>query len=643
MDTKFLCDDYNCGDDFYNFVNYNWVKTTLIPDEYQRWGTFQILRENTSNNLEFIIKKSLVSSNTNYQKLGILYSQLIDIKNKNNPSNLWNIQKILADIESCDTIEQLFDEIFKLDLEIGINNIINILIQPCFLNPSINIIHLSSGGLGLPDRSYYLDENKQSIRDEYIKFIREYSLLFNKNIDPEVVFNLEKKLAEKTYTNIQNRNPELQNNLTTWNDLILKCPNLIFIYKLFQITNKTPGTINNVNPTYTQFINEMIGTIPISSWKQYFIFKIILEFSKFLGDDVNKYYFNFFEKVLSGTIKNKSISKQAIEIIDLSLGELLGKLYVENYFNSESKELTITIFNYIKNELNDYLTNNNWMEPITKVKAIEKLNKMNIKIGYPDKYFKNYDKLDISISNSLIKNIFNIKKFNIDYKLKKIYEPVNRYLWNMNPQTVNAYYSPSMNEIVFPAAILQKPIFSLDQDIASNFGSFGMAIGHEITHGFDDQGSKFDSKGRLSDWWTPKDKVKYQELIDIIKKQYAQYSIENHPINSELTLGENIADIGGISLSFKALQTYLRDNPELNIRIDDMIPEKRFFINYAVLWKSKARKEDVIKRLNIDPHSPPEFRVNGVIRNLDQYYEIFNIKPHNKLYLEPNQRAKIWS
>jgi len=642
MDATFLCHDYNCGDDFYNFVNYNWIENTKIPDEHQQWSTFQTLIENTNMNLELIIKKSFYSHNKNYQKLGILYNQLINETNKNNPSNLWNIQKIIADIESCDTINELLHKIFNLDLNIGINNIINLSIQPCFLNPSVNIIHLNPGELGLPDKSYYFDKDKQFIRDEYIKFIREYSLLFNKNIDPKVVYNLEKKLAEKTYTNIQKRNPELQNNLTTWDNLISKCPNLIFIYTIFQQTNKTPGIINNINPLYTQLINEMINYVSISSWKQFFIFKIILEFNKFLGQDITNCYFNFYEKILSGTIKNKSDSKQAIEFIDNNLGELLGKLYIDNYFNIESKKLAYNIFNFIKNELNNYLMYNDWMEDITKLKALEKLNKMTIKIGYPDKYFKDYDKLDINISNSLLKNIFNIKKFNIDFKLKKLYEPVNKYLWYMNPQSVNAYYSPSMNEIVFPAGILQKPIFSLDQDIASNFGSFGMIIGHEITHGFDDQGSKFDSKGRLNNWWTPKDKAKYQKLINIIRKQYAQYSIENYPINSDLTLGENIADIGGLSLSFKALKTYLKTYPEQNIYINSLTPEKRFFINYAILWKTKSRKEDIIRKLNTDPHSPPEIRVNGVIRNIDYYYEIFDIKPHNKLYLDPDQRAKIW-
>jgi putative endopeptidase len=640
MDINLLCADYKPGDDFYNFVNYNWINSIQIPYEYQSWGSFEILRENNITKIELIIKESVFSTNKNYQKLGIIYNQLIN--DKNNSSNLLNIQKILADIESCDNISELLDKIFNLDLEFGINNIINLQIQPCFLNPSMNIIHLNSGGLGLPDKSYYFDKDKQIIRDEYIKFIREYSLLFNKDINPEVVYDLEKKIAAQTYTNVQKRNPELQNNLTSCNDLISKCPNLIFMYKIFKKTNKVPGTINNINPSYTQNINDMIGSIHISLWKQFFIFKIIIEFNKILNNDINKCYFNFYEKILSGTVQNKTDSKHAVEFINDNIGELLGKKYVEKTFNSESKVLAYKIFKYIKNELNNYLIHNDWMEIVTKAKAINKLNKMNIKIGYPDRYFKDYDKLDICIKNSLLKNFFNIKKFNIYYELKKLYEPVNRYLWSMDPQTVNAYYSPSMNEIVFPAAILQKPIFSLDQDIASNFGSFGTIIGHEITHGFDDQGSKFDSKGKLINWWTPKDKTKYQELINVIRKQYAQYSLENYKVNSDLTLGENIADIGGINLSCKALQKYLTNHPKQNIQINNLIPHKRFFINYAILWKGKTRKKEMIKRLNTDPHSPPEFRVNGVIRNIDQYYEVFNIKPHNKLYLEPVQRAKLW-
>jgi predicted metalloendopeptidase len=643
MDTKFLCDDYNCGDDFYNFVNNNWIKSTNIPDEYQSWGTFQILRENTSINLEKLIIKSNSSTNKNYQKLGLIYKQLIDGENKTSPYNYWNIQKILAEIESCVTISELLYKVFDLDLNFGINMMINLSIQPCFLNSSINIIHISSSGLGLPDKSYYLDTDKQSIREEYLKFIKDYSLLFNKNINPDIVFNLEHKIATKTYSSVQKRNPDLQNNLTTWDDLITKCPNLIFMYKLFERTNKKPGIINNTNPVYTQFINDMIDVVPVSSWKQFFIFKIIIEFNNFLGDNIKQCYFNFYERLLSGTKKMKTESKLAVDFINGNLGELLGQLYVENYFNSESKTLALNIFKYVRNELKNYLTSNDWMENVTKSKAIQKLDSMNIKIGYPDKYFKDYDKLYINESNSLIQNILIIRKFNIKYKIEKLYEPVNKFTWGMNPQSVNAYYSPSMNEIVFPAGILQKPIFSIGQDIASNFGGFGMVIGHEITHGFDDQGSKFDYKGRLNNWWTFNDKIKYKQKIDLIRKQYAKYKIEDQYINSNLTLGENIADIGGLSLSYNALCSYMKYNPNENIIINGLNSKKRFFINYAILWKSKARKEDIIKKLNTDPHSPPEFRVNGVIRNIDAFYEIFDIKSDNKLYLEPDSRAKIWS
>jgi putative endopeptidase len=643
MENKFLSDDSACGDDFYYFVNSDWIKSTQIPDEYQRWGTFQILRENTSNNLEKLSIESISSSNQNYQKIGIIYNQLVKSYTSPNPCDFWYIQKILFDIENSFSIDELLDKIIEYDLEFGINNFINISIQPAFLDSSTNIFYLTSGGLGLPDRSYYLDEDKQHIREAYINFIRDYSLLFNKNIDPNVVFNLEKKLAEKFYTNVQMRNPELLNNLTTWDDLVLKCPNLKYLSKIFEISNKKPGPVNNTNPDYIQFINDIINKIPISTWKQYLIFKIILEFNRFLGLEIRQCYFNFYEKILSGTKKMRTYSKETIDFIDNSIGELLGKMYVEKYFDRNSKKLALKIFQYIKKELLNYLTNNDWMEEITKIKAIEKLNKMNIKIGYPDKYFKDYNKLEIKQSHSLIKNILNIRKFNIEFKISKLYEPVNKYLWNMNPQAVNAYYSPSMNEIVFPAGILQKPIFSIEQDIASNFGGFGMVIGHEITHGFDDQGSKFDSNGSLNEWWTTNDRKKYLKKIETIKRQYSLYSVENQQINTNLTLGENIADIGGLALSYNSLISYLKKNPTENININNLTPEKRFFINYAILWKTKARKEDILKKLNTDPHSPPEFRVNGVIRNIDSFYEIFKINESNKLYLEPNLRAKIWS
>jgi putative endopeptidase len=282
--------------------------------------------------------------------------------------------------------------------------------------------------------------------------------------------------------------------------------------------------------------------------------------------------------VLHGVKTMKPKWEQSIEMIDRNLGELAGKIYTDKYFSQESKNKAMTIFGYIKKELKEYLKNNNWMEKSTKIEALKKLNKMKIKIGFPDSYEKDYTKLFIDSNNTLLQNIQIIKKFNNNYKLARLYQPANRDLWFMNPHSVNAYYSPSYNEIVFPAGILQKPFFSIEQNMASNFGGFGMVIGHEITHGFDDMGCKFDSYGNLKNWWTPNDFKKYNMMADIIKSQYRKYKIEGEYINPELTLGENMADIGGLGLSYNAYMRYLEDYPKENTKEN----KKEFYYNFLV-------------------------------------------------------------
>jgi putative endopeptidase len=336
------------------------------------------------------------------------------------------------------------------------------------------------------------------------------------------------------------------------------------------------------------------------------------------------------------------------------MGELVGKLYIDNYFKSDSKEKANELFIYIKNELEHYLKTNDWMEPQTKIKALDKLNKMNIKIGYPEKLEYDWELLKILDSNSFLENIILLKKFNNQMVLKKLYEKLNRDTWAMPAHVINAYYSPTLNEIVFPAGILQKPFFSVDQEPALNFGGIGMVIGHEITHGFDDQGSKYDSDGNLNNWWTPSDYEKYKNKTNIIKEQYNQYEIDGNKVNGQLTLGENIADIGGLALSYKAFIKYINRN-QTKSKTDskyqilytqndyDYTPKQKFFLNYANIWKMKSTKEDALNRLVIDPHAPPIYRVNGVVRNLDDFYEAFNINPSNQLYLNPELRAKIWS
>ena len=334
---------------------------------------------------------------------------------------------------------------------------------------------------------------------------------------------------------------------------------------------------------------------------------------------------------------------RSIEFTENLLGKLLGQLYVKRYFDKKSKLKVIQMINYIKKELNNILLNNDWMAEETKKKAIEKLNKMNVKIGYSDTDEINYDLLDVSEKNHLLINLINIRSFNNNHRIKKLYEPLNKNQWFMNYHQVNAYYSPSLNEIVFPAGILQSPFFSLSQNMGFNFGGIGSIIGHEITHGFDDQGSKYDGDGNLNNWWTKEDFIKYKAKTNIVKKQYSEYEILGKKINGDLTLGENIADIGGVYISLKAFERYLKDHPKDNVKINNFTPKQLFFINYANIWKSKSTDEEIKRKLIVDPHSPPIFRVNGVLRNIDDFYKEFEIKETDTLYLKYNLRVKIFS
>ncbi len=638
------CNDFKCGDDFYNYVNNEWISNTKIPDDFQRWGVFQILQDHTLNKIKKILETSDEKLHGDFKKLKIIYNQVFDYEKRSDPSNIFFIQKIFDQINSCVNVDELFKLMFNYELDFNISFPVNIVITSNLKDANEVILHIGSGGLGLPDRDYYFLESKETIRNHYKKFIKNYSQLFGLILDPETIFNLEKKLAEKTFTRVQKRIPELGDNLTTWAELIKKVPNLKYMEKIFEKANKTPAKINILNPGYIQFINDLIHLTNINDWKQYFCLKIMLTVNNCLSEKIEKTYWDFYSSVISGTEKMKPIWKRALEHTEKLLGELLGKFYVENYFDKKSKEKAIQIFKYIKSELEVLLKNNKWMENDTKIKAIEKLNKMNIKIGYPDKYEKDYSLLEgISSSNSLLKNTIIIRKFNIRYKLKKLYKPVNRHQWSMFAHNVNAYYSPNLNEIVFPAGILQAPFFSIDQDDAFNFGGFGSVIGHEITHGFDDQGSKYDSNGNLNNWWTKSDLIKYNQKTDQVKKQFDNYKIEGESVNGSLTLGENIADIGGLFISLKAFENYLKDYPNLNVKKYGFTPKQLFFINYANIWKSKARKEEILQRLMTDPHSPPMFRVNGVLRNIDDFYDEFKVTSSNQMYLKPEERARIWN
>jgi predicted metalloendopeptidase len=625
------------GNDFYSTINNEWLNNNKIPDDETSINNFILLKKQTNEKLINLLENQ--NQNLNFNKLSLIYNQGLHFNNQQNINKTIEfLNKIIQQINATKNNEELFNLIMGYELKFGLNFPLNISIQSDFNNSLYNILHITSGGLGLPDRDYYFLKSKKKYRKYYKQFIYNYSKLFNININYKIIYHIEKILAFKTFTKTEKRNTEILNNPIHYNDFIIKYPNLKFILHIFNKANKKPGIINLINLEYIKLINDLIDLINLKYWKKYFIFKILMEFHDYINLEIKELYFNFYYKKILGIKKMKSNNIQSLEIVKQLLGELLGNLYITKYFKVESKKQVTYIFNYIKNVLQDYLKNNDWMENITKEKALKKLNNMNIKIGYADVICKNYNLLNILESNTYIENILNILEFNIQYILNTLYEKINKDKWSMDFYEINAYYSPNMNEIVFPAGILQAPMFSLEQDMSLNFGSIGVIIGHEITHGFDDQGSNFDEYGNLKNWWSVNDKNKYEKKIEIIKNQYDNFTIENNKVNGKLTLGENIADIGGFILSYNAYKNYLKDTTS---NIDDE-KLKQFFYSYANAWKTKTTTETTLNKLLIDPHSPNIFRVNGVVRNIDDYYRLFNIKPDNLLYLKKEDRAKIW-
>lgn len=631
------------GDDFYNFVNKNWLDENDIPSDYQSWSTFQDLEKINMDRINCLMQ-NFSETNINYKKVIILYTQLNDSTLRSSQKNIDYINKLICIINRQTSIESLFSKILELDIRIGINMPINFVIQSSFQNANENILHFVPGGLGLPDRDYYFLESKEEIRNTYINFISAYMKKFNMEVDGRIIFDLEKQLAEKTMSMVEKRNTTLINNPTNFNDFISLHPNLCYLYNIFIESNKSPGLINIANVRFMIFFNDFINQIDINLWKQYFIFHLFLEFNYCLSEDIEELYFNFYLKTLNGVQIMKPCWMRAIINIDKIIGELIGMMYSDKYFNLKSKTHALRIVNLIMFELEDYLQNNDWMETQTKEKALEKLQKMRVKIGFPDIIHKPYDNLNISNSNTLVENICNAKKFNNRYILNTLYETIDRDRWMMGSHVVNAYYSPSLNEIVFPAGILQEPFFSIHQDDAYNFGGFGTVIGHEITHAFDDEGSKYDADGNLNNWWSESDLCAYKEKTQQIILQYSQYELEGKKINGHLTLGENIADIGGLLLSLKAFKKFINMRNKIYVNYDhNLSQEQKFFVNFANIWKSKNRIENIHERLLLDVHSPPIFRVNGTLKNIDEFYNVYTIKESDNLYLQPDKRVRIWN
>jgi putative endopeptidase len=619
-------EDFSPENNFYMWVNNDWIKNNPIPDNQMRWGSFNKLDLDNKHKIKDILEK------TDNNKLKILYKQGLDIENRKNTIN--EVKKLLEPLQKSNTIEELLKIVVDYQISFGLSSPINFIVNNDFENSNFNILHLIAGGLGLPDRDYYLSKLYEKEKIEYLSFIEKYTNFFNLNLNIKNIYNLEESFAKYSYNNVQKRSPQIQNNPRTLEKIIEEYPNFKFIKNFFEKLNIIPSKINLNNPNFFKNLDTQLSTIDLQTWKDYFIYKFLILIHSFLSEEVEIIYFNFYSKFLSGIKDMHPIWERSLTNTQNQFGFLIGKKFIDVHFSEKAKKIALNLVIYIKKYLNEKIKILDWMSNPTKLKALEKLEKMEIKVGYPDKW-REY-KSDIRSEFSYLKNNLFCNLDDHQYMYDKLYKPIDKTEWEMFPQEVNAYYNPSTNEIVFPAGILQPPFFSENYDMAMNFGGIGCIIGHEITHGFDDQCCKFDANGDLKNWWIESDYENYKKKTDLIKNQFNAYSINGMKLNGELTLGENIADLGGLSISYESMKNYLLENPSENIIYNSFTPNQRFFINYAIIWRSNYRDEEIKKRLLTDPHSPPIFRVNGILKNIDEFYKSFNIKENSE------NRLKIW-
>lgn len=635
------------GDDFFNYANGTWVKNTPMPPDLTRYGAFDELRENNDRQLKALIEELSTQKSTpgsNKQKIGDFFASGLD-ESKINSLGFQPIKNKLDELKSINKKEDLIKFIAYLNTS-GSSSFFGFGSSPDRKNSSMNIASLRQSGITLSNRDYYLkdDERNKSIRAELQNYMTELFRLVGYDEELAVAkakmqMEFEIILANSSFSNLELRDPELNYNKMSLDDLTALSSG--FDWKLYmkQIGVENPGDINVGQKKYFEDFGKHFDDASLDVLKNYVEWRLINNASAYLSSDFVEANFAFYGKFMSGAQEIRPRWKRVLDVVNGSLGEALGELYVEKHFPPAAKQKIKDLVANIKLAMADRIKNLDWMSDETKKQALIKLDKMGIKVGYPDKW-EDYSKIEIS-RDSYFDNILNVRKFNFNKNISEIGKPVDKSKWGMSPQTVNAYYSGTNNEICFPAGILQPPFFFAEGDDAVNYGGIGAVIGHEITHGFDDQGRKFDAEGNLKDWWTDDDKTKFESKTQILVDQYNNFVVlDTFKVDGKFTLGENIADLGGITLGLEGLKKAWDKNPPAN-EIEGFTPLQRYFLSYAQIWRGSIREKELLKRLKEDVHSPSLARVNGIVYNIPQFYEAFNITS-GKMYKDPAARAVIW-
>jgi len=639
-------------EDFFMYANGGWIKRTEIPPEYSRWGSFNELIENNNDALHGVAEKA---ENANVdarlaadtQKVGDYYASGMDEKTIESV-RLHPLDEEFQRIGSIKDRGELLKEIARLH-SIGVGVLFGFASGQDAKDSTHEIAQAVQGGLGLPDRDYYTktDEASKKLRDQYVEHVAKMLTLTGEPAQvtadqAKKILALETKLAEASRTRVQLRDPQKNYNKMPVRQLQDLTPDWNWSNYFKDIDLLQPADVNVRQPEFFKAADQVFKNTPLDDWKAYLRWHLINAAAEELPKDFVDEDFNFKERILRGTEKIKPRWKRVIASTDDAIGDALGQLYVAFYFPPEAKARALELVNNLKEALADRIKTLEWMDEPTKREALKKLAAMRVKIGYPDKWL-DYSLLPID-RGPFVLNAMRAAKFETTRDLNKIGKPVDPTDWGMTPPTVNAYYNPNMNEIVFPAGILQPPFFYANADDAVNYGGIGAVIGHEMTHGFDDQGRQFDASGNLRDWWTKQSAAEYDKRRKAVVAQYNEYEpLPGLHVNGELTQGENIADIGGVKLAYAALQKALDKNPqEREKKIDGLTPEQRFFLSYATIWKSKQRDEDLKLRLNTDPHSPARYRVDGPVSNLTEFQKAFDIPDGSPMVRPADKRVNIW-
>lgn len=636
------------GTDFYQYACGGWIKSNPLKPEYSRFGTFDQLRENNQEQLRSLIEElgtTPQEAGSVAQKIGKLYEMGLDSIKLNN-EGMAPVKEQLEAIQRLGTKADIAKMVAVLHKE-GMAPFFALYVGADEKNSSMNIVQLYQAGLGMGDRDYYLldDEATMKMRDAYKQFIGQlFSLTGASPEQAEAAVNaimkIETGIAEisfsredlrdtqKNYNKIKLEEFKAKNNLLQW-DVYFESMGLMEMEYLD--AKQLP---------FYEALSEFMKDVSIDEQKYYLAFNLLNAAAPYLSDNFVATEFDFYGKTMSGKQEQQPRWKRSLSTVNDALGEAVGQMYVAKYFPASSKEKMLELVGNLQKALSERIAGLEWMGDETKAKAQEKLSAFIVKIGYPDKW-RDYSALEIK-DDSYWANVCRSNIFEMDYMLQQAGKPVDKSLWGMTPQTVNAYYNPTTNEICFPAAILQPPFFNPEADDAVNYGAIGVVIGHEMTHGFDDQGRNYDKEGNLTDWWTPEDAVRFTERADRLVQQYDDIIvIDSVHANGRYTLGENIADQGGLLVSHLAYLNSLKGK-EAPAPIDGFTNEQRFYLGYATLWGQNIRPEEILRLTKIDPHSLGKWRVNAALRNVDTFYTAFNIKEGEPMYMLPAERVVIW-